>query len=77
MHLSPESPPQNPFERDRVRCELGDALTQLVHGHGVLVEVEAEERFVGEVGLLLDVERLCVVGVELLRDVVCGIVEVF
>ena len=48
--------PQNALERDRVGCKLGDALAQLVGGHGALVEVEAEERLVVDVRDLLDVE---------------------
>ena len=42
---------------DGISGELADTLTQLLDGHLVLVEVEAEERFVVDVRLLLDVER--------------------
>ena len=69
--------PQYPFERDRIRREVGDALTQLVDGHGVLVEVEAEERLVREVGLLLDVKALRVACIELFRHVGGGVEEIF
>ena len=37
------------LEGDGVSSELADTLAELVNGHGVLVEVEAEEGLVVEV----------------------------
>lgn len=67
--------PYDVLERDRVRSELGDALSQLLDGHLVLVEVEAERRLVIDVALLLNVEVGGVARVELLRHVVLGVVQ--
>lgn len=47
-----------------------------MNGHGVLVEVEAEETLVVEVLLLLDVEVGSVSSIELLGDGVGAVVEV-
>ena len=58
---------------DGISGELADTLTQLLDGHLLLVEVEAEERLVADVRLLLDVERRGGGGVELLGD---GVVRV-
>lgn len=58
---------------DSIGGELADTLTQLLDGHLLLVEVEAEERLVADVRLLLDVERRGGGGVELLGD---GVVRV-
>lgn len=58
-----------------VGSELADTLAELVHGHGVLVEVEAEEGLVLEVSFLLNVERACVRGIELLGDGLGAVVE--
>ena len=62
--------PQDPFERNRIRRELGDALAQFLDGHLVLIEVEAVKGLVVEVVALRDVERLGVLCVEFLRDLV-------
>lgn len=56
------------LERDGIGGELADTLAQLLDGHLVLVEVEAEQRLVLEVRLLLDVERGGGRGVQLLGD---------
>ena len=58
---------------DGISGELADTLTQLLDGHLLLVEVEAEERLVADVRLLLDVERRGGGSVELLGD---GVVRV-
>jgi hypothetical protein len=39
-----------------ISCELPDTIGQLLGGHLVLVEVEAEKRLVSEVSLLGDLE---------------------
>ena len=69
--------PENTLERDSVGGELADALAQLVDGHGVLVEGEAEERLVVDVRHLLDVLIRGLAGVELLGDGFFAVVEVF
>lgn len=83
MHTSDQSPNlcldlllQDVLEGDGVSGELGDTLTQLLDGHGLLVEVEAEESLVVDVGLLGDVEAGGVGGVELLGDGSGGVEEV-
>lgn len=83
MHTSDQSPNlcldlllQDVLEGDGVSGELGDTLTELLDGHGLLVEVEAEESLVVDVGLLGDVEAGGVGGVELLGDGGGGVVEV-
>jgi hypothetical protein len=60
---------------DGVSSELADALAELVDGHGVLVEVEAEETLVVEVWLLLEVELAGFRSDELLGDLVLAVVE--
>lgn len=83
MHTSDQSPNlcldlllQDVLEGDGVSGELGDTLTELLNCHGLLVEVEAEESLVVDVGLLGDVEAGGVGGVELLGDGSGGVVEV-
>lgn len=83
MHTSDQSPNlcldlllQDVLEGDGVSGELGDTLTQLLDGHGLLVEFEAEESLVVDVGLLGDVEAGGVGGVELLGDGSGGVEEV-
>ena len=60
---------QDVLESDGVSSKLGDALTELLDGHLVLVEVEAELSLVVDVGLLLKVELASILGDELLGDV--------
>jgi hypothetical protein len=45
------------LERHGVGCKLGNTLAELLNGHLVLVEVEAEVGLVVNVRLLLEVER--------------------
>lgn len=66
---------QNVLERYSISSEFRDALAQLLNGHLVLVEVEAEVGLVVDVALLLEVERAGILGDELLRDVIVGVVE--
>lgn len=54
------------LEGNRISSELGDTFPELLDGHLVLVEVEAEGGLVVDVGLLLDVEGGGGGGVELL-----------
>lgn len=56
------------LQRHGVGRELGDPLAQLLHAHGVLVEVEAEVGLVVDVRFLLDVEGGGAGGVELLGN---------
>jgi hypothetical protein len=67
---------EDALERLGIGGELADTLAELVDGHGVLVEVEAEEGLVGDVALLLDVEGRSLSGVELLGDGLGGVEEV-
>ena len=64
------------LEGDGVGGELGDTLAQLLDGHLLLVEVEAEDGLVVDVGLPLDVEAVGVRGIELLGDGLLRVVEV-
>ncbi len=66
--------PQDAFERDCVSGELRDPFPQLLDRHLVFVEVEAVQRLVVEVVALGDVEGLGVLGVELLRYFLGGVV---
>lgn len=63
------------LKSDGVSSELADTLAELVDGHGVLVEVETEQRLVVEVRLLLEVELAGGVGVELLGNLVLAVVH--
>lgn len=56
-HLCVDLLLENVLQGDSVCGELADALGELVHGHGVLVEVEAEVTLVRQVALLLNVQR--------------------
>ena len=58
-----------------ISSELGDTLTELLNRHLVLVEVEAEERLIVEVRLLLDVQGVCGLSLQLLWDGVLGVLE--
>jgi hypothetical protein len=64
------------LEGDGIGGELADTLTQLLDGHLVLVEVEAEQGLVGDVRLLLNVQRAGLGSVELLGDGLGGVEEV-
>ena len=66
---------ENVLEGDGIRGEFADTLAELVHGHGVLVEVEAESGLVVEVGLLLNVECRGLGSVELLGDGLLAVVQ--
>lgn len=61
---------QDVLEGNGISGELGDTLTELLDGHLVLVEVEAELGLVVDVALLLNVELAGVLGDELPGDVV-------
>jgi hypothetical protein len=63
------------LERHRVGGELGNALAQLLDGHLVLVEEEAELGLVVNVRLLLKVERAGLGRIQLLGDIVLRVVE--
>lgn len=64
------------LERDGVGRELGDALTELLDRHLLLVEVEAEVGLAVDVRLLLEVKRSGSRSVELLGDGCGGVVEI-
>lgn len=66
---------ENVLEGDGVGSKLADALAELVHGHGLLVKVEAESRLIVKVRLLLNVERRSVLGIKLLRHLVGAVVQ--
>lgn len=63
------------LEGDGVSSEFRNALAELLDGHLVLVEVEAEGSLVVDVALLLNVERVGVGGVELLGNGLGRVVE--
>ena len=63
------------LEGDGISGELADTLAELVNGHWVLVEVEAEVGLVVNVRLLLQVERAGVGRIQLLGDRVLRVVE--
>lgn len=67
---------ENVLEGNGVSRELGDTLAELLDGHLLLVEVEAEGGLVVDVGLLLDVEAGSVGSIELLGDGLLGVVEI-
>lgn len=66
---------QDLLQGDRIRRELGDTLTQLLHGHLLLVEVEAEQRLVVQVRPLGDVQLGRRGGVQLLGNGVLRVVQ--
>ena len=67
---------QDVLEGDGVSGELGDTLTQLLDGHGLLVEFEAEQGLVVDVAALGNVETGGAGGVELLGDGRSGVEEI-
>jgi hypothetical protein len=75
LQLSGELGLEGVLEGDGIGGEFGDTLTELLNGHLVLVEVEAEEGLVIDVGLLLKVEGRGSGGVELLGNGVGGVDE--
>lgn len=75
LSLSRQLLPQNVLEGDGVGGKLADALAQLLDGHLVLVEVEAEQGLVVDVRLLLNVKGGSGGGVELLGDGLGGVEE--
>lgn len=74
-HLCVDLLLENVLQGDSVCGELADALGELVHGHGVLVEVEAEVTLVRQVALLLNVQRCSRLRLQLLGDCVGAVVE--
>lgn len=65
------------LERNRVSCEFRNSLSEFLNRHGLLIEVEAEERFVFKVSFLLNVECGCAFRVELLLNFIVGVVKIF
>jgi hypothetical protein len=63
------------LESNSVSGKLGDTLAELLNGHLVLVEVEAELGLVVDVALLLNVQLAGVLGNELLGNLVLRVVE--
>jgi hypothetical protein len=63
------------LEGDGVSSEFRDTLAELLDGHLVLVEVEAELGLVVDVRLLLEVQLASVLCDELLGDLVLRVVE--
>lgn len=74
--LSRELLLEDALEGDSVSGELADALTELLDGHLVLVEVESEDGLVLDVSLLLEIEGRSLGSIELLGDIVVGVEEV-
>jgi hypothetical protein len=75
LHLSLDLLLEDVLEGDGVSRELGDTLTQLLNGHGLLVEVEAEQSLILEVAALGNVEAGGGGSIELLGDGRGGVVE--
>ena len=63
------------LESNCVSGEFRDTLTELLDGHLVLVEVEAELGLVVDVALLLNVKLASILGNELLGDLILRVVE--
>lgn len=59
---------QDLLQRHGISGELADALAQLLHGHLLLVELEAEQRLIVDVAPLLDVELARLLRLELPWD---------
>lgn len=55
--------------------ERADPVTELLHGHLLLVKVEPEFSLVVEILELGNIKTLCIFSVELGRDFLFGIVE--
>lgn len=49
---------QDILQGDGISGKLADTFSQLLHGHGVLVEVESEVGLIINVGLSLNIEGL-------------------
>lgn len=67
---------EDTLEGNGVSGELADTLTELLNSHLVLVEVEAEEGLIVDVGLLLDVQSRGLGSVELLGDGLLRVEEI-
>ena len=68
---------QDPLECHGISSELRDTFPQLLHGHDLLVEIEAEIGLVVEIGFLGNVECLCVRSDQLLGNLFLRVIEVF
>ena len=68
--------PEDVFECDSISRKFRDTFPKLIDSHGILVEVEAEQRLVFKVGLLGDVQGFGCLGIELLRYLIGRIVEI-
>lgn len=66
---------EDALEGDGVGSKLADTLAELLDGHLLLVEVEAEGGLVLDVGLALHVAGGSLGGVELLGDSLVAVVE--
>lgn len=75
-HLGANLLLEDALESDSIGGELADTLTELLDGHLVLVEVEAEQSLVVDVRLLLEVEAGGLGAVKLLGDGLGGVEEV-
>ena len=75
LHLCLDLLAEDVLERHGVGGEFGDTLAQLLDGHLVLVEVEAEVGLVINVRLLRDVKRAGVGCIQLLGDRVLRVEE--
>jgi hypothetical protein len=64
------------LEGHSIGGELADTFTELLDGHLVLVEVEAEVGLVVDVGLLLEVKGRGGASIQLLGDSLAGVEEV-
>ena len=63
------------LEGNSIGSEFRDTLAELLGGHLVLVEVEAEGGLVVDVALLLNVKRVGLGGIELLGNGLGGVVQ--
>lgn len=68
--------PQDILERRGIGRELGDALAQLLDGHLLFVEVEAEEGLLVNIGFLLDLLAGCGLSREFLGNRLLRVEEV-
>lgn len=67
--------PEDRLQSFRIGSELADALAELVDSHRLFVEIEAEERLIVKVLLLLNVERGGCRSIELLGNIFLAVVQ--
>lgn len=68
--------PENALQCDCIRRKLADTFSELLNRHLLLIEVEAEQRFVVDISALGNVQLVGIISEQLLGHLVCRVIEV-